>query len=463
MRLPVFLALSLALFAAIASAASLGGAMLLDRDLRRERAGAAAQGEMDAFLESKLAARTTGPQGPSVVQALAGPALSHRSDADLAGQVAAFRAAGGVRKDRTFLYRRGQAVTGSQGAWPAHLHRFNRGLVAYHLGDDYVIAARHAFANGDQMLIGRVVERANPLAPSVVRVSAVTALGLVLSGLVVAGLFAVGYDRRLRSITDAFRRIEGGEMSARAPERRGADEFSVLARRVNHMLDRVQRYVEGMRGVSDEIAHDLRTPLGRIQTRLASARDALDGPAREAVDEAALDARDLARTIDDFLWLREIEAGQGGETAFIGLKALCDGVGEDHALLAEEAKGVRVSVGGDEVEVLGVRSLLVRAVDNILANAVKFTPAGGAIALTVERLPGLARVTVRDNGPGMSPDLLARATQPGVRGDVAGAGHGLGLAIAASVARRHGGDLTLANVQPHGLRVTLDLPTPAGG
>jgi signal transduction histidine kinase len=464
MRAPAFLAAWLVTFAVIASGAALGGALLLDRDLRRERAAAGAEGELAAFLESKLADQAQGTDTLAVMKGLAGPAGSHRNDADLAADVARFRFEAGPDRPggHVFLYRRGQAVSGGNDVWPDKTWPFRRGLVRYRSdpGAEEVIAAIHRFPNGDQLLIGRPVEPLELLSGRIVRVSGMTILGLALAGGAVAWLFAVGYNRRLRAITDACERVEAGEMNARAPSADRADEFGLLARRVNHMLDRVGRYVEGMRDVSDEIAHDLRTPLNRIQARLDALRKDLAPAAPADLDLAAEDLRNLGRTIDDFLWLREVEAGHGGQTGFFDLRALTDEVTEDHALIAEDTGSIRLTVHGDAVEIMGVRSLLVRAIDNIVANAVKFTPPGGAIRVSVERAPGQARVVVEDTGPGMPPELLGRATQPGVRGGHDQPGHGLGLAIAASVARRHGGDLTLENLPAGGFRASLRLPLP---
>ncbi|MCF8504572.1 MAG: HAMP domain-containing histidine kinase [Caulobacter sp.] len=463
MRAPAFLAVWLVTFAVIASGAALGGALLLDRDLRRERAAAGAEGELAAFLESKVAEQAQGSEALTIMKGLAGQAGDHREGADLAADVARFRSepGAGSATGRVFLYRRGQTVSGAA-AWPAAIQPFRRGLVRYQAGPDgdEVIAALHRFPNGDQLLVGRHVEPVNLVSGRILRVSGLTILGLALAGGAVAWLFAVGYNRRLRAITDACERVEAGEMDARAPAADRTDEFGLLARRVNHMLDRVGRYVEGMRDVSDEIAHDLRTPLNRIQARLGALRKDLTPAAAADLDLAAEDLRNLSRTIDDFLWLREVEAGHGGQTAFFDLRALADEVSEDHALIAEDDRGVSLTVHGDPVEIMGVRSLLVRAIDNIVANAVKFTPAGGAIRVCTAREAGHALVVVEDTGPGMPADLLGRATQPGVRGGHDQPGHGLGLAIAASVARRHGGELSLENLAAGGFRASLRLPLP---
>lgn len=458
MRAPLFMASWLVAFAVAASVASLGGALLLDRELRRERAGAAARGEMDAFLESKLAGRWAPGEGLGMAQGLAGPAPAH---GEAIGAVAAYRAANAAPSNRVFLFRHGERVTGTAAAWPAELHPMGRDLVRYVAGGREVAAATHVFPGGDRLLIGRVVEAADPLSPGVLRLSGVTILGLALAGGAVAWLFAVQYGRRLRAITDALEQVEAGRMDARAPGAERGDEFGALARRVNRTLDRVGRYVRGVQEVSDEIAHDLRTPLNRLQLRLASVRPAVAEGARREFDLAAADARGLSKVIDDFLWLREVEAGQGGEPGFVELRALCDQLAEDHGALAEDRKAIALTVEGPAAEVVGVPSLLLRALDNLIGNAVKFTPEGGAVQVRIEPRAGDVAVLVEDTGPGMPPELLARATQPGVRGETAEPGHGLGLAIAAAVARRHGGDLTLETRSPNGLRAALILPTAA--
>ena len=464
MRAPAFLAAWLVTFAVLASGAALGGALLLDRDLRRERAAGGAEDELAVFLDSKLADQAQGSEALAIIKGLAGTAGSHRDGADRTADVARFRAGPGAGRPagRVFLYRRGAAVSGGGDAWPDATRPFRRGLVQYRTATDGkdVIAAIHRFPNGDQLLVGRHVEPVKLLSGRILGISGLTMLGLALAGGGVAWLFAVRYNQRLRAITDACERVEAGEMDARAPAADNADEFGLLARRVNHMLDRVGRYVEGMRDVSDEIAHDLRTPLNRLQTRLQALRQGLAPSAVADLDLAADDLRNLSRIIDDFLWLREVEAGHGGQTGFFDLRTLTDEVTEDHALIAGDNKGVVLTVEGAPVEIMGVRSLLIRAIDNIVANAVKFTPPGGAIRVRTGREGGQAVVVVEDTGPGMPADLLGRATQPGVRGGHDQPGHGLGLAIAASVARRHGGDLTLENLPAGGFRASLRLPLP---
>jgi len=460
-RAPSFMIRWLVAFAILASTVSLGGALLLDRDLRRERAGAAARGEMEAFLDGKLAGQILGGGGPSLMQGLAAPVIGRHVGGDAAAEVAAFRDRTGRASEqaRVFLYRRGGAVTGSQTTWPSDVKPFGRDLVCLRLIDGAeAIAAVHSLPAGATLLIGRRVERAQPLSDRVLRTSGLTLVGLVLAGGAIGGLFSIGYGRRLRAITQACERVEAGDMAARAPDAELSDEFGALSRHVNRMLDRVSRYVLGMRDVSDEIAHDLRTPVNRIQGRLTGVRAAIAPSRSPELEMAAADLADLGRVIDDFLWLREVESGQGGQTSFFDLKALSQQVAEDHALLALEAKAVTLSVAGDALEVMGVQSLIIRALDNIIANAVKFTPPGGAIDIRTMRRGALAEVTVEDTGPGLPEPLLLRAIQPGVRGADAGAGHGLGLAIAASVARRHGGDVTLDNRAQGGLCVRLALP-----
>lgn len=463
MRAPAFLAAWLVTFAVLASGAALGGALLLDRELRRERAAGGAEDELAAFLDSKLADQAQGSEAPSIIKGLAGAAGNHRDGAGRTADVARFRAGSGAGgpADRVFLYRH-SAVSDAGDGWPEATRPFRRGLVRYRAAPDGkdVIAAIHRFPNGDQLLVGRHVEPVRLLSGRILMTSGLTMLGLALAGGGVAWLFAVRYNQRLRAITDACERVEAGEMDARAPAADGADEFGLLARRVNHMLDRVGRYVEGMRDVSDEIAHDLRTPLNRLQTRLHALRQGLPPSAVADLDLVADDLRNLSRIVDDFLWLREVEAGHGGQTGFFDLKRLTHEVCEDHALIAGDDKGVVLTVEGALVEIMGVRSLLVRAVDNIVANAVKFTPPGGAIRVRTGREAGQAVVVVEDTGPGMPADLLGRATQPGVRGAHDQPGHGLGLAIAASVARRHGGELTLENLPGGGFRASLRLPLP---
>ena len=325
--------------------------------------------------------------------------------------------------------------------------------------------------NGDILLVGRDVEERLRL-----RTLLATGLGwAAVAACVLALLGALALRRalssRLRPATDTAAAIAAGDLSHRVPVTGREDEFDRLGGTLNAMLDRIGALMTGLRGVSDAIAHDLRTPIARARGRLedALARDeAALAPAREsllrdAVERGIADLDGITRVFHAVLRIAEAEAG--GRRAFAPLDLAP--ILEDAADLyrpAAEAGGVALSAEHpDRIPLVGDRDMLLQAVANLLDNAVKFTPEGGAIRLTAVPGPEV-RVTVADTGPGLLPADRARAADRFFRTDTARAtpGYGLGLSLVRAVAEMHGGTLALADARPGGdppgLAVTLALP-----
>ncbi len=285
--------------------------------------------------------------------------------------------------------------------------------------------------------------------------------GAMLLGLMGGLLMGRGVTRRAAAMDAALARVEAGEIAHRLPVRTGGDEFDRLARRINAALDRVQGLMQTLRQVTDDIAHDLRTPLTRLRGRLETALRAPDDAGWRAATEAALqDCESLLEIFAALLRIAQVESGarQAG-FAPLDLSALAATVAEVYAPAAEE-RGQRLETAiAPGITAHGDRELLTQALANLLENAVKHGREGGRIrlALTPNR-----SLVVEDDGEGIPPDQREAVLRRFHRLDAARSrpGAGLGLALVAAVAELHGARLTLGDAQP-GLRVELALPAPS--
>ena len=274
--------------------------------------------------------------------------------------------------------------------------------------------------------------------------------------------------RRIDAIGAASREIMVGELERRIPLRGTGDELDRLAENLNAMLDRIALLVAGMREVSDNIAHDLRSPLARLRSRLELV---LESPAdgadyRGAIERSIAEADSLLATFNALLGIARLEAGaERARFAPFPVDALLADVAELYAPVAE-AKGVALTCApGGAPGIEGDRDLVFQCVANLVDNAVRFSSEGGEITLTSGAAPdgGRVEIVVGDRGPGIPDALKPRVFERFFRVEPAraGPGSGLGLSLAAAVARRHGGALDLEDNHP-GLRAVLRLPRPSG-
>ena len=267
---------------------------------------------------------------------------------------------------------------------------------------------------------------------------------------------------RIDAINRTSREIMAGDLARRVPVGSQGDEFDQLAQNLNAMLDQIGRLMAGLRQVSDNIAHDLRTPLARLRSRLEVT---LMEPADSATDRAAMEATiaeadGLLKTFNALLSIAQAEAGAvRRHFAPVELSALLADVAELYQPLAEEREqGFAAGLDGPLI-VQGDRDLLFQAVANLLDNAVKFAPQGGHVAVTLGADAGRAVVTVSDDGTGIAEAERERVTERFYRLESSRStpGSGLGLSLVAAVATLHGGRLLLADNGP-GLQARIEIP-----
>jgi signal transduction histidine kinase len=269
-------------------------------------------------------------------------------------------------------------------------------------------------------------------------------------------------------MTATTQRIMAGDLSGRLPVTGIGDELDRLATNLNDMLERIEALMRGLKEVSDNIAHDLKTPLTRLRNRCEAALRAArsEGEYRAALESMLDESDGLIRTFDALLMIARAESGQARDN-MIEFEAaeIVRGVGELYEPAAEE-NGLTLQVDGQPGRIKGNRELLSQALANLVDNAIKYArPAEGAageIVLAAGQEGGRVRISVADRGPGIGEADRARVVERFVRlpESMAQPGSGLGLSLAAAVARLHGGELTLEDNAP-GLKVVITLPRAA--
>ena len=268
--------------------------------------------------------------------------------------------------------------------------------------------------------------------------------------------------RNVNRINEAITEIISGE-SQRIPVAEMHGDFRMLAIHFNQLLDQIQALVMGMRQVTDNVAHDLRTPLTRIRNHLASLQQAVsDGPGREIVQTLLIEADGLMATFNALLRIAQVESGQRRSGfRIVDLQLILADLVELYEPLAVEKRQSVVAQMPETVEVMGDRDLLFQAFANLLDNAIKYTPAEGSIRVRVWRdSDDVAVVEISDSGAGISDEdrdkvfrrfyrvETSRSTHPG---------NGLGLSLVKAVVSLHRANITLSDGAP-GLVVTVRLP-----
>jgi signal transduction histidine kinase len=252
-------------------------------------------------------------------------------------------------------------------------------------------------------------------------------------------------------------------MTQRMPMTGSGDEFDRLAENLNAMLDQISRLMDGIRGVADNIAHDLRSPISRLRSRLElTLMDPPDTETYRAALEKTIEEADaILETFNGLLAIALAESGALRENfERLDLAGLARDAAELYEAAAEElGQTLELDVEGTPTA-LGDRNLLSQTLANLLDNALKHTPAGGRIVLAARIGPdGRPEIAVSDTGPGIPAEERSRVLERFVRLDTSRStkGSGLGLSLVAATARLHDAELSLEDNDP-GLRVRLRFP-----
>jgi signal transduction histidine kinase len=290
----------------------------------------------------------------------------------------------------------------------------------------------------------------------------VVLLMATVGALVVRNLFR----RTLANVSATATAIAGGDFAQRVKLSGRGDEFDQVAEVINDMLDRIGRLMDGVRQVSNAIAHDLRTPITRARTRLEDAALHAETPddLRAAIERATMDLDGIVGVFQALLRIAEIEAGSRRSSfARVDLAPLLAEIAELYSALAED-RGIALTLDMPEaVPAYGDKAMIQQGIANLVDNAVKFSPEGGTVMLRAA-ISTMIFVSVSDQGPGIAFGDREKATDRFYRGESARStpGSGLGLSLVLAVARLHGGELRLEDNDP-GLRAVLILPLAEDG
>ncbi len=317
--------------------------------------------------------------------------------------------------------------------------------------------------DGAVLIVGRDMEDQRQLEVLLRRASAWAALAAIAMAIAGSLIFRRQLERRVGAIRKTAHEIERGDLAQRVPISPREDEFSRLSRDINAMLDRIHDLMEGVRHVSNTIAHNIRTPLSRVVAGLHTAQATRNPETIPAVIESAIgEIQDVNVLLEKLLRIAEVESGTRRQAfAAVSLNAVVLEVLELYDALAE-AKGVALSheLTGEPLAE-GDGDLLANAVANLLDNAIKYTPSGGRVHVSTATEASELSITVADSGRGIPEEARARVGTRFFRVDRSVPGWGLGLASARAIVVLHGGTLDLKDAGP-GLIARITLP-PFGG
>ncbi len=326
----------------------------------------------------------------------------------------------------------------------------------------------HNFPGNQLLLVAQDMTSAQAFRNVLLEATLWGGLATIVLGLIGAVVAGAGAVRHIEGITRAVQSIVRGDLSRRLPTHGQVRELDQLAHEINFMLGEIERLMLEVKGVCDNVAHDLRTPLTRLLAGLERVRrrtGSMDDYA-VAVDEAIREIRGLLKTFAAMLRIAEVESGarRAGFTT-VDLAQISGDVVEFYEPMAEQ-KGVALRlVNGMSVPMQGDPSLLFEALSNLVDNALKFTPSGGRVDVRVFADDAVQGFEVSDTGPGIPADQREAVLRRFYRAEQSRhtPGSGLGLALVAGVAGLHGMIVRIDDGKP-GCRITLagpkNLPRP---
>jgi signal transduction histidine kinase len=383
----------------------------------------------------------------------------------------------------------GQMIAGNVGSLaPGVMGTTGWSETAYRRLDEEDNAYHRALVNvtelsggGFRLLIGRDLEERRRLFGIVAKAAQWSILVVVVLG-IAGGIFvARRVLQRIDAMTGTAQRIMAGDLSGRLPVGRSGDELDRLASNLNAMLERIEALMVGLKEVSDNIAHDLKTPLTRLRNRAeeALAKSGCEADYRAALERTIEESDGLIRTFNALLMIARAESGQArGNMDSFDAAAVAEGIHELYEPLAEDG-GMTLRLKTSFAPLHGNRELISQALANLVENAIKYgkptepkpTEKGSVVSLDAKQILIEARregdqvlLSVTDRGPGIPEGERKHAMERFVRLDTSRSqpGSGLGLSLASAVATLHGGELRLGDAHP-GLIATLVLPARAAG
>ncbi len=371
----------------------------------------------------------------------------------------------------------GQAIAGNVGSLaPGVMGQLGWNETVYRRLDEQASNDHRALVKvsdvpgGLRLLVGRDLEERRRLFMIVASAAQFSVLVVIVLGLAGGVFVARRVLRRIDAMTGTAQRIMAGNLSERLPVGRSGDEIDRLADNLNAMLERIEALMSGLKEVSDNIAHDLKTPLTRLRNRseeaLASAKN--ESEYRAALERTIEESDGLIRTFNALLMIARAESGQARDNMTnFDAADVAAGIQDLYEPLAED-KGLILRATAAETPVHGNRELISQALANLVENAIKYGPpnmaakgptAGPDISIEARRDGERILLSVADRGPGIPEADRQRAIERFVRLEASRTqpGSGLGLSLASAVATLHGGELHLDDNKP-GLKVTISIP-----
>jgi len=355
----------------------------------------------------------------------------------------------------------GRFLAGNMETLPAHIDRIAEGILRFSLevGDDRLnLAVKiYTFPDGSRVMVARNIDS---IIKSYERLQQFSVLIMVLMSTVVMVSFAISYFvvSRINTIAETAREImETGDLSRRISVDTQWDDLSNLAQVLNSFLARIEVLMDGIREVSNNIAHDLRTPLTHLRNQIEELK--LRPPAEPDVDKLLVEADQILAIFHSLLRISNLEKGKRYQSfEEIDLVALLRDVVEFYEPVAEEKNIQLTRLWPDSHTISGDRHLLFQLFANVLDNAIKFSPHGGQVAVQISAEKTGWCITIDDHGPGIVAAEKDRVFQRFYRGDASRSteGNGLGLSLAKAIVDLHHGSICLEDNAP-GLRVRIVL------
>jgi signal transduction histidine kinase len=336
-----------------------------------------------------------------------------------------------------------------------------------HAAPQSFLGAAEALPDGGVVVVARDMDEVDDFREVLVVSSAWTVAATLLLAAAAGVLMSRFTLRRLGQVTETAARIIAGDLSRRVPLSGGGDEFDRLAAQVNAMLDRIAGLMAGMREVTNDVAHDLRTPLSRLRNHLEGLlhKDAPAGEQRAAVADALGQVDAILDTFRALLRIAEIETGSR-RAGFrdVDLSGLAADLAEGYAAVAEDRGQRLVASVAPGLRARGDAALLGQLLVNLIENAIRHTPPGSTVRVRAARREGAVEVAVADDGPGIPAADRERVFRRFVRLEASRStpGSGLGLSLVLAVAELHGIAVRLGDNRP-GLVVSLRLPPADAG
>lgn len=324
------------------------------------------------------------------------------------------------------------------------------------------MARTRMLADGSQLMVARLAEDVRQNIKLVAGTMFWGMIFMILLGIVGAVITTLMTLQRVGGINNTISTIMSGNLAQRVPILDAQDDFGKLAKNLNAMLDRIESLMAGVRQVSDNIAHDLRTPLTRMHNHLTLLQRH-DGSAEQqaVVDELINEAENLLATFNALLRISQVESGnrRSGFSSLNLAQVFIDAVELYEPLATEKSITLDLQIN-EQIKLNGDRDLLFQMLANLIDNAIKYTPEQGKVSISLSQIKDQAIIQVADSGVGVGDALKKKVFQRFFRVEASRScqpGNGLGLSLVQAVIKLHSGTVSLEDNYP-GLKVRIALP-----